>query len=131
MGTYSYMPWCGSEHYGIWHMCRNGLRVPLSMPLRTTGMCKLSVSGTTCAPPARRKGVTPRKRRGHNQKSAGMQKISRSRCGTKSQDGTAERGSALFVVWRTNVPPLQWRLTHHQEILTSYSPTFMGWVAAS
>ncbi len=28
-------------------------------------MCKLSVSGTTCAPPARRKGVTPRKRRGY------------------------------------------------------------------
>lgn len=62
-------------------------------------MRKLSVSGTTCAPPARRKGVTPRKRRGHNQKSAGMQKTSRSRCGTKSQDGTAERGSALSVVW--------------------------------
>nr|DAL66204.1 MAG TPA_asm: hypothetical protein [Caudoviricetes sp.] len=47
-------------------MCCSGLRVPLSMPLRTTGMCKLSVSGTTCAPPARRKGVTPRKRRGSN-----------------------------------------------------------------
>lgn len=27
-----------------------------------------------------------------------MQKTSRSRCSTKSQDGTAERGSALFVV---------------------------------
>lgn len=27
-----------------------------------------------------------------------MQKISRSRCSTKSQDGTAKRGSALFVV---------------------------------
>lgn len=74
--------------------------------------------------------MTPRKRRVHNQKSAGMQKTSRSRCGTKSQDGTAERGSALFVVWRTNVPPLQWRLPHQQEILTGYSPTFMGWVAA-
>lgn len=29
-------------------------------------MCKLSVSGTTCAPPARRKGVTPGKSPGHN-----------------------------------------------------------------
>jgi hypothetical protein len=29
-------------------------------------MCKLSVSGTPCAPPARRKGVTPGKSPGHN-----------------------------------------------------------------
>nr|DAT62745.1 MAG TPA: hypothetical protein [Caudoviricetes sp.] len=37
--------------------------------LRNSGrMCKLSVSGTTCAPPARRKGVTPGKSPGHNRK---------------------------------------------------------------
>ena len=83
----------------VWHMRRSGPQPPLKYCIGLVGSRNVQARHAPYGDsPSRRYGVTPRKRRGHNQKSAGMQKTSRSRCSTKSQDGTAERGSALFVV---------------------------------